>query len=303
MNRIRVALGLALMAAAALAAAQDTQTRTGVRIQSSPTVRAVAPTRAGQALVYGTQSTPYAVTASGFFDSTKVSPDLDNVKVGDAVKRVLESAGKEVDLEGDIPDTRISLKAKDVRLNTFMDLVSQASGAGWSVEMKDGKAKYKFGKNLKPFGNWVFDSTSARALRVWDDAKNKTLFNGLNKGTSFLYTDPGTGVSTFQNYIGAERRSSFTCPHCKGHVTAIRTVTAPKCPKCSRTFQSGWEYCPADGTKRPSATAGEWKHCPLCGKEVDFSKAETKRSSTLEPLSIPAVAEAASPAQTAPARK
>ncbi len=92
-----------------------------------------------------------------------------------------------------------------------------------------------------------------------------------------------------ENYLGAETRTSITCPHCKGNVTAIRTRTAPKCTKCSRTFQAGWEFCPADGTKRP-AENNEWKHCPLCGKEVDFSKAE-KKTSSLEPLiSDPSIA-------------
>jgi hypothetical protein len=135
----------------------------------------------------------------------------------------------------------------------------------------------------------VIDGNRASALRVFTDPANKSLFKDLNKGNSYVFTDPGTGLSTFRNYLGVETRTSVTCPHCKGRVTAIRTRTAPSCPKCSRVFQSNWEFCPADGTKRPEDKS-EWKHCPLCGKEVDFSKAEKKTTRAVDPVA-PAIAE------------
>ena len=301
-TKITLAAGIAACGALAGAQTQEPQVVRPVRVQTNTATRAVVAPRQGTSLVYGTQGTPYAVAAGGIFDSTKVSPDLDNVKVGDAIKRVLEGAGKQVEVDGDVPDVRVSLKAKDIRLSTFMDLMSQAAGVGWSVGTKDGKSTYRFGKNLQPFGNWIFDGNSAKALRVWEDGKNKSLFNNLNKGNSFVFTDPGTGLSTFKNYLGVESRISVVCPHCKGRVTAIQKKTAPQCAKCSRVFQAGWDYCPVDGTKRPAESATEWKHCPLCGKDVDFSKAEKK--TTLAP-NVPApvvevdalTATAASPAK------
>ena len=314
MLRIRLTVAAAFIAAAAAAVAQSAQSTAAepvrvqstvavtARPQSATTVRTASP-RAAQSLVYGQGNTPYALTAANAFDTTKVSPDIDNMKVGDAVKKVLEAAGKEVEIDKEIPDVRVSVKAKDIRLGTFMDMMSQAAGAGWSIEMRDGKARYRFGKDIKAFGNWVIDPLTAKGYRSLATPQNGALFNRLSKGQSFVFTDPTTGASTFQNYLGAETRMSITCPHCKGNVTTIRTRTAPKCPKCSRTFQAGWEFCPADGTKRPVENT-EWKHCPLCGKEVDFSKAEKKTTSldfTTQPV-ITAV-EAIAPILEKPAKR
>jgi hypothetical protein len=68
-----------------------------------------------------------------------------------------------------------------------------------------------------------------------------------------------------------EQRSMFRCPHCKGQATVLRKQEQPKCEKCARPFQSGWQFCPADGAKRPAAV-GEWKFCPFCSKKVDGEK-------------------------------
>ena len=74
MHRKHITLAIALITTAAIAGAQDDPVRTTapVRIQSVPSAKAV-PARRSNAVVYGTQATPYAVTASGFFDPTKVS--------------------------------------------------------------------------------------------------------------------------------------------------------------------------------------------------------------------------------------
>ena len=122
--------------------------------------------------------------------------------------------------------------------------------------MKDGKARYKFGKNLKP-ETGCLTGPRQKLCACGTMRRAKTLFNGLNKGNSFLYTDPGTGVSTFQNYIGAGAVRHLPARTAKEMSRPKRTSTAPKCSKCSRTFQSGWDYCPADGTSGPPLRPNE----------------------------------------------
>ena len=138
--------------------------------------------------------------------------------------------------------------------------------------MKDGKARYKFGKNLKPFGNWVFDGTTAKALRVWDNAQSKTLFNGLNKGNSFLYTDPGTGVSTFQNYIGAGAVRHLPARTAKEMSRPYGLARPPNAPSAAAPSNPGGIIAPPTEPSGPPLRPKCRKHCPLCGKDVDFSK-------------------------------
>src|SRR5688572_31015733 len=102
MLRIRLALGAAFVALTAAAVAQTAQTTVAApaqKAQSPVVVRARNATRsAGKPTVWRFEdaqvSTPYALTAANAFDTTKVSPDIENMKVEDAVKRVLEAAGK-----------------------------------------------------------------------------------------------------------------------------------------------------------------------------------------------------------------
>lgn len=199
-------------------------------------------------------------------DTVKVSLDVENTSAKDALKQALESAKKEYVLDSDVPeDPRLSLRVKDVRLSTVLDLLTEAMGVGWRVELREGKQTYRVGKNIRTgFAALGLPNIGEAVRHGLITAPEITAFvpNHTSKLQTFIY-----GLS--------EERSTFTCPHCKGTTTLLRQRQQPKCTKCSRAFQADWQFCPADGAKRP-ATPSQWKFCPHCGKDVKVEKSAAK---------------------------
>jgi hypothetical protein len=187
--------------------------------------------------------------ASGAPD-VKVDLDLDNVGLKDALKRIFERAKQEYTLDDDVPnEPKVDVHAKNVRLSTALNLVTEGAGVAWMYEMRDGKGRFRVGKSLP----------------------RRSLFVPGAAPFAFSTTVPG---QVGANFLQAYTRSTFTCPHCKGKTTMVREQTTTSCPKCKRVMQPGWQFCPADGTKRPAA-ASDWRYCPLCGKQVDPEKTES----------------------------
>lgn len=200
----------------------------------------------------------------GDMPDVKVNLDLDNAPVKDALKQVFDQAKQEYALDKDVSDdARISIRAKNVKFATALDLITQTAGVRWGREKRDSKTLFRVGKSVRS------DNTIAWAGL---DTFLKPHLEALPRIGSFYEKE---GNIPFISYALAtsEERSTFTCPHCKGQTTALRQRQQPKCPKCSRTFQSGWQFCPIDGAKRPPAPGG-WKFCPLCGKAVEMEKQE-----------------------------
>lgn len=248
---------------------------------------------------------PYTTTSSGYYhllqdgksaplvttwgyttDDKRVDLDLNRASLKEALRKLFDQSKHDFSIEGDAPDTTITVHAKNVRFSTALDLITQAAGVHWRMENKDGKTSYIVGKSVNP---GVYTWHSGTALKngnsyVFSDKpfefKNEPL-------TSIPYMKelfkPGQNnaltVPQLYTTLSSEQRSTFTCPHCKGQTTIIRAQQLqPKCPKCGRTFHSDWQFCPFDSSKRP-ATAGGWKYCPLCGKEVNVDEPEHRRGS------------------------
>jgi hypothetical protein len=198
----------------------------------------------------------------GSADDKPIDLDLDNVPVRAALKRILDPTKLEYKIDDDVPDTaRVTLRAHDIRLSTALDVVTQTAGIGWTSEMKDAKRMIHVGKSIRGGGYGVYI-----APQVGD------LLHNLEGLTNQRFQFPPNSDFAYRLFL-PEQRSTFTCPHCKGQVTMLGSRQQPKCPKCGRTFQSDWQFCPADGTKRPPAP-GVWHYCPLCGKPVDTEKNE-----------------------------
>ena len=196
----------------------------------------------------------------------RVDLDLDNVPVRDAVKRICDAGKRDCVVDSDVPEeVRITLRARGVRLGTALDLVSEAAGARWVNERRDGKERIRVGRTVPD-------------LRAMSFSGGATAFatSGGDSLTTPLVTPIGT--IRFQGnpllYSIREERSTFNCPHCKGQTTVVRRRQQPKCTKCDRTFQTDWQFCPADGGKRPP-DPGAWQYCPMCGKRVQGERAET----------------------------
>lgn len=196
----------------------------------------------------------------------RVDLDLDNVPVRDAVKRICDAGKRDCVVDADVPEeVRITLRARGVRLGTALDLVSEAAGARWVNERRDGKERIRVGRTVPDLHAMSF-SGGAGAISV----------SGSDLLTAPVVTP--IGPVRFQGspllYSMREERSTFNCPHCKGQTTVVRRRQQPKCTKCDRTFQTDWQFCPADGAKRPP-DPGAWQFCPMCGKRVQGERAET----------------------------
>ncbi len=217
------------------------------------------------------------IAGSNAANDKKVTLTLSGLSAKDALKKLFEEAGESYDLkDADLKDTTISLSVKDVRFTTALDLITQAAGVKYSIEMKDKKRIYHIGKSAR---SGVFFTDPAGANRLFFANPGSDLSFHLDRLVQPRANSLSTDLFTPLVYTSwlSEERSSFTCPHCKGQVTVLRHRQQPKCPKCGRAFSSDWQFCPADGTRRP-AVSGTWKYCPICGKEVKMETSEKPKS-------------------------
>jgi hypothetical protein len=210
--------------------------------------------------------------------SANLNLDLENATVREALKQIFDQAQQEYVIDEDVPDTtRTTLRARNVKLFTALDLVTQAAGVSWNQEVRNGKPVFRIGtgSNLG-LGYRTFFVPQRQQIQ---GAGLVTTFEPVNipTGPKSLSELPVIGRlfrSTGAPYAWSmmEQRSTFTCPHCQGKATVVGPRQQPKCPKCERTFQADWRFCPADGTPRPPAP-GEWRFCPMCGKAVQMEPA------------------------------
>jgi hypothetical protein len=198
-------------------------------------------------------------TGTGPHADVRVNLDIENASVKEALQQILDQAKLEYVVDADVPETtRITARARNVKLYTALDLIAQAAGVNWAREVRDSRVVYRFGKTVSPNRELRFIATPRSVTRV---APNRLL--------------------SFNDYVpyslfGREESSTFTCPHCSGKATVVGPRQQPKCPKCERTFQADWQFCPIDGTPRPTAP-GAWQYCPLCGKRVETQRPATQR--------------------------
>lgn len=185
---------------------------------------------------------------------TRLSLDLNNVTINEALDKIKELAQSDTQsfhLDAPASDVRISLRAEKIRLTTALDVICQAAGLDWQAAREGDKLRYHVGPQ--------------RA--------GATVRRSVNPLATVL--DFGRALDPAQVEIRSllrEQRHTFTCPHCKGQATVLRQNQSPKCAKCDRLFASDWQFCPADGSKRPPAP-GQWQFCPQCGKRVEKAEA------------------------------
>jgi len=163
----------------------------------------------------------------------------------------VEQAGFQAEVEVDselAADARLTLRAKNLQAGTVLDTIAQTAGGHWSLEQRENKTRLRLSKH-------------ARATNVLE----------VNVAANPLTAPRAVGTGHGEYGVFLSERLTFSCPHCKDNATIIREARQPNCAKCNRLFEPRWQFCPADGAKRP-ATTPEWKYCPLCGKQVDPQK-------------------------------
>lgn len=204
----------------------------------------------------------------------RIDLDIDNASLADAVKVLAEKAGETVEIDSRVAsDKRVTLRIHNVTFGTALRLLTEAAGAGVTMNLTDGKMVFRLTKSPIGQGNSFFVAPRLSLELHGQDHVTATVPQGM-----FTFTSPAVGPDgiltlppTLYKMRMEELRSTFTCPHCKGQVTALRSRQEPKCPKCGRPFQGDWQFCPADGTKRP-AVSTDWRYCPLCGHRVEIEK-------------------------------
>ena len=214
---------------------------------------------------------PLSITVS----EKRIDLDLDNASLADAVKVLAEKSGEKIEIEkGLSPDSRITLHARNVTFGTALHLLAENAGVFVNLSLRDGKTVFHAAKTPgeiaknDPFQMEPHVTYTQQALgKIFATPEGAITLTVPPVGPDGMMTLP----PTLYRMRVEELRSTFTCPHCKGQVTALRTRQEPKCPKCGRLFQGDWQYCPADGTKRP-AISSDWRFCPLCGHRVEIEK-------------------------------
>lgn len=207
----------------------------------------------------------------------RVDLDLTEVPAPEALKRVFEQAKVGYRLDADVPrEARVTVKAQNIQLHTALNLITEAAGVGWTVEQKLAAALTLPEDTSKEERAKLLAEAAVVTYRVGKTISTRTLlprmlFHG-KEGVVAPSLQLSETLVPFTVY-GREERSTFTCPHCKQQSTMVRVKQQPKCPKCARVYQPEWQFCPADGTRRP-APPGEWRFCPACGKQVMPEKAE-----------------------------
>lgn len=202
----------------------------------------------------------------------KVDLNLENATVREALKQVFEQAHQEYLIDEAVPDEpRVTARVKDVRLSTALGIILQNAGAGTHLSLKDGKSTVRIFKQRAGAtgGSGLLPNILNFDFPLGPDGTVQLPGNLSETARKFLQQHPDLNLNAAVPYVLnlQEQRSTFRCPHCKGQSTVIRKADQPKCEKCQRPFQPDWQFCPADGAKRP-ASASEWRFCPFCGKRV-----------------------------------
>ncbi len=196
-------------------------------------------------------------------EQTKVSLNVTNVPVMEAFQKLFTGTGKSYLLAPTIPaDQRITAVLQNISFTTALNVLCESAGLSWRQEEGVYVITQRVAAQNRDLADFFLRSYSApntRFLqpsdftRLWLNRRDQLPLDSLSLNNLYrTYALPST--------------STFTCPHCKK--TATKTTAPVKCAKCGQTLQSGWTFCPYDGTEKPKNAQSEWKHCPFCGKEV-----------------------------------
>lgn len=194
---------------------------------------------------------PLATNRTFSFPATlpdvRIKIDARNADVRDTLKKILEQAKLDYVLDDDIPsDVKRSFSFENIPLSTALDVVCQSVEIGWRAEMKDKKIIVMVGKKYSRRSNWITAGPRAGVA-----------------------VSPSLPATIYASPI-AERRATFTCPHCKARAVVVL--------RNERTHAEGEVKDKDKEGNRP------WKFCPVCGKPIDMGA--NVRNDSLAPLTM-----------------
>lgn len=217
-----------------------------------------------------------------FANDIRLDLNFDKTPLCDALKQVAERSKHELRLEKDVPaNIPVTLSASNIRLSTALDFITQSADVKWGRDVKLLKES-KQPKSTIVVGKRVSPGTTVTMWEGEGDAKPEWTINTAGMSEAILLDM--SALAPRWTFTMTEVQSSFTCPHCHGQVTTLRQRGQPNCPKCGRVFQNEWQFCPADGARRPY-TNRTWHFCPICGKAIEFGEVSEAPSGTEQLLS------------------
>ena len=130
-------------------------------------------------------------------EDPRIDVDLENAGLKEALKQIFERAKLEYRVDDDVSsDTKVSLRAKNVRFLTALQFVLQSADAGMTREVRDGKAGYRIrkGGSSDPFGAVGLLRSNGLTPYFTPDGKKGQLPTG--KIQEYLKTLPNTNTLT-----------------------------------------------------------------------------------------------------------
>jgi predicted RNA-binding Zn-ribbon protein involved in translation (DUF1610 family) len=168
----------------------------------------------------------------------RVTVDFDNETLKEALTKLFADAKQEFDVEDGVPvGDKVCLKAKNIRLASALQALTEQTGTGWTAELLRKKT----------------DKQIRTRYRILGSAPSRSSLFPMPPQGIYSPRLPSAatdmGAQTARTFVinTMEQRRTFECPHCGGEVTTVM-------PR---------------GTRRSNVT---WRFCPLCGKPVDMEE-------------------------------
>jgi hypothetical protein len=170
---------------------------------------------------------------------TRLDADFDNIPLRDALSRLFAAAKQDFAIESDVnASTKVLLKAKNIRLISALQALTDQAGVGWTTVILRRKDDMQFRSQFRI----VQPAAVVPAMPM----PGASIYS--QRLPTAMSDQPGQNLrGTTWTFNTAELRQTFTCPHCKGRITTVR-------PRSQRDSQAAWRFC------------------PLCGKPVDMEE-------------------------------
>lgn len=197
------------------------------------------------------------IWATGAGPGKLVSLEIVRAEPGAALRQLAAAADEELVLDGEIPRTPlVTLSLTGAHLTTALDMITQMASLGWVRE-------------VRPSGRHI-GQTVIRVSRALNGGLTLPVFGNIEATAAGNADSASQQLRVLRAAAGgplAERRRTFTCPHCRGQATIVKRTSLARCAKCGLQMAEDWRMCPRDGAPRPAAAAA-WRYCPMCGKRL-----------------------------------
>ena len=136
--------------------------------------------------------------------NVRVNLNLRNAPLKEAIKQLSEQTKYEFTLDSEVPDVKITVVAKNIRLNTALDMLTDAAGLNWNQHSvkkegsKESSPVFRIGKNVARNSFFGSDSALPWKSMILKDNPN---FHWNNKTNEFQWSGK---LNELKLYDGAD---------------------------------------------------------------------------------------------------